>query len=499
MESWWEIIELIIKNWIIVVPVVGLLLFIAVVSVLFLIKWCVRNNIKSLQLLKIFSYMTSDIVGPDLKKEVSDLKQENECLKAKLAGQKVPIKVVDDPTPPSEGQSNQYFIGIDVGRRKVKYCIIDYLKFRADPFNKKVKLDEGEEPTRHPPDLYTQLCDILVKSNNVVKQEGGRVEGIGLGLPGQVEPKEGKIRQLPGVSKVGPNEPFVRFLTDKLRTGYSNVFGQNIPPVKIDNDVRCGTRCLLMKKGLKDAICIFVGNNTGSGIVHNGRIVYGHDFVAGEIGHMTMCWEGTDKLLGKQYPECGCGIKSHHWEMYASSTGMIATAKRLDPNKYKRIVDDYDNLIESTIYKKLLNNPFFGEHRDKHFAEAEGRQRELTSYFLSLAFYAGDPFVKEVVKWFFKLLAIGIANYIHVINPDTVCLGGGMIDGFFASTHPIDGHSVPLDTVKLLNDEVKEYVLMAAQGFHIEKLERDDAHSADIGAALIFKDPTYFDYINNKV
>lgn len=48
-------------------------------------------------------------------------------------------------------------------------------------------------------------------------------------------------------------------------------------------------------KGMKDFVVITLGTGLGSGIVINGKLVYGHDGLAGEVGHTLVC--GGDMIL----------------------------------------------------------------------------------------------------------------------------------------------------------------------------------------------------------
>ena len=72
-------------------------------------------------------------------------------------------------------------------------------------------------------------------------------------------------------------------------------------------------------KGMKDFVVITLGTGLGSGIVVNGKLVYGHDGLAGEVGHTLVC--GGDRY-------CNCGRRGC-LETYASATGIKRTACEL--------------------------------------------------------------------------------------------------------------------------------------------------------------------------
>lgn len=72
-------------------------------------------------------------------------------------------------------------------------------------------------------------------------------------------------------------------------------------------------------QGMKDFIMITLGTGVGSGIVADGRLIYGHDGLAGEVGHIIAKPNGRP---------CGCGRKGC-LETYASATGILNTAQKI--------------------------------------------------------------------------------------------------------------------------------------------------------------------------
>jgi glucokinase len=68
-------------------------------------------------------------------------------------------------------------------------------------------------------------------------------------------------------------------------------------------------------KGMNDFLFITLGTGLGSGIVANGQMIYGHDGMAGELGHTILFPDGR---------LCGCGRKGC-LEMYCSASGLVKT------------------------------------------------------------------------------------------------------------------------------------------------------------------------------
>ncbi|MGB8951205.1 MAG: ROK family protein [Candidatus Aminicenantales bacterium] len=432
----------------------------------------------------VFAFLKAKDIGKEIGIEIG--KEIGKKIGIEI-GKEIGIRISKELLPKPPELPGQYFIGIDLGRLKIKYCLIDYNKFKNNPNSPDVKIvkDREENTPQQIGHIYQVLGKIIADVSQQAKDKNvHQIDGLGLGLPGQVNPKEGILIRSPGFPNI-VNLPFTDDFSRHIRT---NLQGSIQHPeilrddfrIKIDNDVRCATRYLWKRMRFDDGICIFVGNGLGSGIVLGNQMLYGHDFMAGEIGHTTICSMGYDLLRGDL---CKCEKEGHHWEMYCSSYGMINIAKKLNFNEYDRLKHDYATIKQKEEYQRLLEESVFKEHSSDHF----DKNGELTSYFFSLAFHAGEHYACEVVKKYIKYLAIGIANYINVINPQIIYLGGGMIEGFYTDKGPINtGH--------LLHTEVEKYILPSASRVTIKKLEYEERTIANIGAAFIFKDLSYFNY-----
>lgn len=72
-------------------------------------------------------------------------------------------------------------------------------------------------------------------------------------------------------------------------------------------------------RNMKHFIALTLGTGLGSGLVVNGKVVYGHDGLAGELGHLTVVPEGR---------VCGCGRRGC-LETYVSAPGLVRTATEI--------------------------------------------------------------------------------------------------------------------------------------------------------------------------
>ena len=93
-------------------------------------------------------------------------------------------------------------------------------------------------------------------------------------------------------------------------------------PATLTNDANAaalGEMLFGTAKGMKDFIVITLGTGVGSGIVIDGKLVYGHDGFAGELGHVTIKEGGRT---------CGCGRRGC-LESYCSANGIRRTVTEL--------------------------------------------------------------------------------------------------------------------------------------------------------------------------
>ena len=139
-------------------------------------------------------------------------------------------------------------------------------------------------------------------------------------------------------------------------------------------------------KGMKDFIILTLGTGLGSGIVVDGKLVYGHTGFAGEVGHLCVVPGGR---------ECGCGRKGC-LETYASATGLVKT-------------------VSLMISEMRADSPL----RDIPPAK-------LTSKAIAEAAEQGDPIALRAMDYTAEKLGLGIINSIVYTSPEAIFLFGGL-------------------------------------------------------------------------
>ena len=140
---------------------------------------------------------------------------------------------------------------------------------------------------------------------------------------------------------------------------------------------------------MKNFIVITLGTGVGSGIVTDGKLLYGHDGFAGELGHCKVDYSGNGRL-------CGCGQRGCI-EAYASATGVARTAMEI---------------ITATTQPTLLRQLPDIDH--------------ITSKDVFDAAEQGDLVAKQIFDYTGHLLGMKMADYVHFSSPEAIILFGGL-------------------------------------------------------------------------
>jgi glucokinase len=261
-------------------------------------------------------------------------------------------------------------IGIDIGGTGTKYGIVD---------RNGNLLFSGEMSTRGFATLESFIDELHSNLLVLIEKAGGsgRMRGIGVGAP------NGNFYS--GTVEYAPNLPWKGILP--LAKMIQNKF--QLPAI-LTNDANAAAIGEMMygaAKGMKDFIMITLGTGVGSGIVANGKLIYGHDGFAGELGHTIIIPNG-------RYHE-GTGKKGS-LESYASATGVKLTAIEM---------------LEQHSEPSLLR----GVPKD-----------QLDSKRVYDAAIQGDKVAKDIFDFTGSVLGLSLANFVMFSSPEAIILFGGL-------------------------------------------------------------------------
>ena len=262
-----------------------------------------------------------------------------------------------------------YVVGMDIGGTNTVFGIVDQ--------DGNVVCQDSVK-TKAYPIIEDYVNAIGEKLDVLIESVGGKdkINGMGVGAPNG--------NYYTGNIEFAPN------LSWKGIVPLAKLFGERIGvPCKLTNDANAaaiGEMTYGAAKGMKHFIMITLGTGVGSGFVIDGKLVYGHDGFAGELGHVIAVPDGR---------LCGCGRKGC-LETYCSATGIVRTAKEI-------LTSSYDPSM-------LRNIP----------------ESELTSKDIFDCAMAGDAVAKDIFQKTGELLGKSLANFTAFSSPEAFIIFGGL-------------------------------------------------------------------------
>ncbi len=269
-------------------------------------------------------------------------------------------------------------IGIDIGGTTTDFGIVDGQGFCLSKHS--IRTDTCD-------DIVPFLDELTKNLKQQIKELKGKydITGIGVGAPNG-NYFSGTIEFAPNLKWKGI-VPLADLIKERMHL-----------PVVLTNDANAaaiGEMIYGAAKGMKDFIVITLGTGLGSGIVVDGKLLYGHDGFAGELGHMTVEPEGR---------LCGCGKKGC-LEAYASATGITRT-----------VIEMLKESKEPSMLRSIKKN-------------------NLSSKDIFLAAQKKDKIALAAFEYTGYILGIKLADAISFSSPEAIILSGGLANaGHFIFT-----------------------------------------------------------------
>lgn len=307
-------------------------------------------------------------------------------------------------------------IGVDIGGTKISVVLGD--EKGALKIQKILPTFTGAKTSDGVKELIKTLLEFK-------KRAKGRIEGIGIGIPGPVDSRKGIVPKSPNLPG-WENLRLAGILKKKLRM-----------PVLMGNDANAaalGEKLFGQGGNQSDFIYITVSTGIGSGIIVGGKLLEGVSYVAGEVGHMTIVPGGV---------LCKCGKKGC-LEAYASGTAIA------------RMAGEIFNLPSKAAEKKKI----FGSY-------------PVSARLLGAASKKGNKTAVGIYAMAGSYLGIGLANLLNTLNPEMIILGGGVWE------------SAPKELWKSMMKSCRENAW--PQAFKAVKIVRSNlkGHSGDLGALAL--------------
>lgn len=299
-----------------------------------------------------------------------------------------------------------YVIGMDMGGTNTVFGVVDA---RGNVISKSaIKTGTHSDVNLYINDLYDELSKLIDIAGGISK-----FKGIGIGAPNG-NYYTGNIEYAPNLPWKGV-VPFAKLVSDK--------FGI---PAALTNDANAaavGEMTYGAARGMKNFIMITLGTGVGSGIIIDGKVVYGHDGFAGELGHVTAIRE-NGRL-------CGCG-KHGCIETYCSATGVARSAREILSITNKESIlrnIPLDSITSKDVFDAAMNN---------------------------------DEVAKEIFAFTGKILGQSLADFVAFSSPEAIVIFGGLSKAGDLLLQPVrehmDANLLPLwrNKIKLMFSELKE-------------------------------------------
>jgi glucokinase len=262
--------------------------------------------------------------------------------------------------------SDAHWIGVDLGGTKVL----------AGLFNDDMKLvARAKEATPPPGQGPGAVFERIGRAVDRVLQESGvsagNVRGLGLGVPGQIDPAARRVKYAPNLE----------WRDLDVKTHLPAAWSW---PTFIENDVRIGTFGEWKHgaaRGAKHVLGVFAGTGVGGALILDGKLYHGFNYNAGEIGHIIINWRKGTEL-----------------EAVAGRRNLMKRAAAMLADAPKRVRKEWKGVDLEAVKSSQL---------------ADYYQRD-------------DPVAVQLVDDAARALGAAIGSVLNLLSPEVVVLGGGV-------------------------------------------------------------------------
>jgi predicted NBD/HSP70 family sugar kinase len=160
-----------------------------------------------------------------------------------------------------------------------------------------------------------RAIDNIIRSMSHMREKhpGKSFEGIGISLPGRVDPETQRLI-------FAPNLQWSDF---DIRGTVEKAMGLKVELDNAANAWLLSEMWFGKMDGVRDAVLVTISEGVGTGVIANGQPICGKNGMAGEFGHMIFDPSG---------PQCACGARGC-WETFASSSAAIRFFEARKPSK----------------------------------------------------------------------------------------------------------------------------------------------------------------------
>lgn len=299
-------------------------------------------------------------------------------------------------------------VGVDLGGTNLRAAVVDVETGTvASEVRAPTRAEEG------PPAVIERMAALIERAmagaGHVCRPAGAAVGAVGIGVPGLYDPATNYTRFLPNLPTTWPQIPLGPEIEARVQK-----------PTVLINDARAFTLAEAVfgaGRGADRVVGMTLGTGIGGGVVIGGRLLFGHDGTAGEVGHQIIDFNG---------PLCGCGARGC---LEAHVTGPAIAAMGMRAVRQGR----------TTRIRDL----------------SHGDLNRITPEVIVRAARQRDAVARAILDEAGLYLGLGVANLITLFSPDVVVIGGGVSDAGAWLFRPIRQtvqercHVTPVEKVRI--------------------------------------------------
>jgi glucokinase len=268
--------------------------------------------------------------------------------------------------------STSFYVGLDVGGTTMKGGVVDDQGVPRSAVSLPTDAQRGAEAG------LERMAETIREAVRAAGLDLSRIAAIGVAPAGLLDIPAGVIVE-------APNLAFWRNVP--VRQVIQSTFSI---PTAFQNDANAaalGEFWAGAGRGVHSMVLFTLGTGVGGGIVLGGQLVEGRHSHGGELGHQ--------KIETSNPRRCGCG-RLGCLEAYASAIAVVQRAQEA---------------LAASAQASLLREA----------------KTELTARAVFEAADQGDELAGRLVEETALYLAIGAMNTMHILDPDMIVFGGGMM------------------------------------------------------------------------
>lgn len=270
-------------------------------------------------------------------------------------------------------KTKDFWVGFDLGGTKMLATIYDDTWTAIGKAKQKTLGHQGQKAG------LGRMSQVIEEAIADAGVDRNQIAGIGVGCPGPINPKKGEIVEAPNLG--WSDVPVVQRLSDDFKCS-----------TVICNDVDAGVYAEYQFGAGAGSDClvgIFPGTGIGAGAVVDGQLLQGANLSCMELGHIPLFPETSGK------GECTTTLEMECSRLKIASEAARAAYRGLAPNLLESCGTDLSNITSGKIARSIK---------------------------------AGDKEIESIVKRAAVLLGNGVATVVHLLAPDRIVLGGGLVE-----------------------------------------------------------------------